>query len=202
MKRIFCVVTLFLVSCASIAGTPFPFSDFGWDLREKKIIDETYLKLSGVLIGTTTLDEVVSIFGHSEPYRPNNKNHSPELLCYKSESDDTSIIFQSGPLGGWEVVTAIWIGKADLVDEKRCAKSKLVDRERMTVNGLSLGLGANDVKNIVGEPTFRTFSFFAYRYEDQTNLESGEIFDVSSGFEFEFGQNQLNWFRVYQQFSN
>ena len=50
----------------------------------------------------------------------------------------------------------------------------------MAVNGLSLGLGANDVKNIVGEPTFRNFSFFAYRYEDQTNLESGKIFDVYS----------------------
>ena len=63
MKRVFCVVTLCLVSCASIAGTPFPFSDFGWDLSEKKIVDKTYLKLSGVLIGTTTLDEVVSILG-------------------------------------------------------------------------------------------------------------------------------------------
>ena len=49
MKKVFCVVTLFLVSCASIAGIPFPFSDFGWDLSEKKIVDETYLKLSGVL---------------------------------------------------------------------------------------------------------------------------------------------------------
>ena len=202
MKRAFCFVTLFLASCASIAGIPFPCSDFGWDLSEKKIVDKTYLKLSGVLIGTTTLDEVVSIFGHSELYRPNNKNYSPKLLCYQSESDDTSIIFQSGPLGGWEVVTAIWVGKADLVDEKRCAKSKLVDHKKMAVNGLSLGLGVNDVKNIVGEPTFRNFSCFAYRYEDQTNLESGEIFDVSSGFEFEFSQNQLNWFRIYQQFSN
>ena len=92
MKRVFCVVTLFFASCASIAGIPFPCSDFGWDLSEKKIIDETYLKLSGVLVGTTTFDEVVSIFGQSELYRPNNKNHSPELLCYKSESDDTTII--------------------------------------------------------------------------------------------------------------
>ena len=46
MKRVFCVVTLFLVSCASIAGIPFPCSDFGWewDLREKKIFAE-YLYL-------------------------------------------------------------------------------------------------------------------------------------------------------------
>ena len=87
MKRVFCAVTLFLVSCASIADIPFPFSDFGRDLREEKIIDKTYLKLSGVLIGTTKFDEVVSIFGQSELYRPNNKNYSPKLLCYKSEGE-------------------------------------------------------------------------------------------------------------------
>ena len=202
MKRVFCVVTLFLVSCTSNAGAPFPFSDFGWDSSEKRIIDKSYLLLSDVVIGTTTLDEVVNIFGQSEVYRPSKKNYSPSLLCYKSEDDDTSVIFQSGPLGGWKTVTAIWIGKIDLIDEKRCVKSRLVSREKMVVNGLSLGLGIDAVRKIVGKSTFSNPSFLAYRYEGKTTLKNGKILDVSSGFEFEFSQNRLSWFRVYKQLSD
>jgi len=197
-----CVAFLLLISCGSIAGAPFPFSKWGWDSSEKKIIDKNYLLLSGVVIGTTTLNEVEGIFGTSEIYKLDKKNYSPNLLCYKSEDDDTGVIFQSGPLGGWKVVTAIWIGKVDFIDEARCAKSTLVDRKKMAVKGLSLDLGISDVKNIIGKPTFHDSSFFAYRYEDKIALEKNKIFDVSSGFEFESGQSQLNWFRIYRQLSN
>lgn len=202
MKKVACLTIFFLVSCVSVAGVPFPFSEQGWNSSEKKAIDENYLRLSGIVIGTTTLDEVIEIFGQSELYRPNKKNYSPNLLCYKSEHDDTSIIFQSGPLGGWKVVTAIWIGNVNFVDATRCAKSKLVDRKKMVVNGLSLDLRIADVKNIIGNPTFKKSSFHAYRYQDKITLDQDKIFDISSGFEFESGQSQLNWFRIYRQLSN
>ncbi len=202
IKTVPCVAFLLLISCGSIAGAPFPFSKLGWGSNEKKIIDERYLSLSNVVIGTTTLNDVTDIFGQSEIYKLDNKNYSPNLLCYKSAYDDTSVIFQSGSLGGWKVVTAIWIGKVNFIDAARCAKSTLVDRKNMTVKGLSLDLVASDVKNTFGKPTFHNSSFFAYRYEDKTTLDKNKIFDVSSGFEFEFGRRQLNWFRIYRQLSN
>ena len=204
MKKISCFTILFLISCASIAGTPFPFSEQGWNSSEKKTINENYLWLSGIVVGTTTLDEVVEVFGQSKLYRPNKKNYSPNLLCYKSDLDDASVIFQSGPLGGWKVVTAIWIGNVNFIDATLCAKSKLVDRKKMSVNGLSLDLGIADVENIIGNPTFQNASFLAYRYKDKTTLDEGKIFDISSGFEFDFNFNKqrLNWFRIYQQLSN
>ena len=201
MKRVVCLTISFLVSCVSIADVPFPFSEQGWNSSEKKAIDENYLRLSDVVVGTTTLDEVIEMFGQSKLYRPNKKNYSPNLLCYKSEHDDASIIFQSGPLGGWKVVTAIWIGNVNFLDATRCAKSNLVDRKKMVVNGLSLDLEITDVKNIIGNPTFQKPFFHAYRYQDKITLDQDEIFDISSGFEFNFDQRQLNWFRVYRQLS-
>lgn len=202
MKKLSCVAILFLVSCASIAGAPFPFSEQGWSSSEKKSIDESYLQLSGVVVGTTTLDEVVEIFGQSESYRLNKKNYSPSLLCYKSERDDTSVIFQSGPLGGWKVVTAIWIGNVDFIDAARCSRSKLVDRKKMVLNGLSLDFEVADIKNIMGNPTFHNSSFLTYRYEDKVSLDEDKVFYLSSGFEFGFNKHRLNWFRVYRQLSN
>lgn len=202
MRKTSYLIVLCLISCASVASATFPFSEQGWDASEKRIIDENYLQLSNVVVGTTTLDEVVEIFGQSELYRPNKKNYSPSLLCYKSEHDDSSVIFQSGPLGGWQVVTAIWVGKVNFIDSARCAKSKLVNRKKMEMNGLSLDLRVTDVKNRIGNPTFSNSSFFAYRYEDKITLDEGKVFDVSSGLEFDFNQNQLNWFRIYRQLSN
>jgi len=197
MKRLSCAVISFLISSTSIAQVPFPFSEQGWNSAEKKIIDKNYLNLLGVTVGTSTLDEVIEVFGQSEIYRSSNKNYSPNLLCYKSEHDNTGVIFQSGPLGGWVIVTAIWIGSMNFVDATRCVKSKLVDRSKLVINGLSLDLEASDVQNIIGKPTYKGSSFLAYRYEDNS-----ETFDISSGFEFDFNQYQLGWFRIYRQLSN
>lgn len=202
MKKILGALFLFLISCGTIAGATFPFSEKGWDSSEKKIVDDGYLTLSEVTIGVTTFDQIVGIFGKSTLYKPDKKNYSPNLLCYKSVNDDTTVVFQSGPLGGWKIITAVWIGKASFVDTSKCAESKLVDRERMQVNGLSLDLNIDDVKKYLGDPTFHNQSFYAYRYEDQTSTEKNKIFDVTSGFEFEFGQHEINWFRVYKQLSN
>lgn len=196
------IIILLLSSCAGTAIAPFPFARWGWDSSEKKIIDDRYLLLSGVVVGKSTFDDVAKIFGKSKIYRSGAKNYSPNLVCYKSEHDDASVVFQSGPLGGWSVVTAVWVGKTNLIDATRCAKSRLVDRKKMAPNGLSLDLTIADIQKRIGRPTFRNAQFVAYRYQDKIVLVEGKIFDVTSGFEIQFENNKLNWFRIYRQISN
>lgn len=160
------------------------------------------MSLSGVVIGTTTLEEVTTIFGQSKIYKPDNKSYSPSLICYLSDKDDTSVVFQSGPLGGWSVVTAIFIGYSQFVDVSKCSMSNLVNREKLIINGISLVSRLSDIENNIGKPTYHGNSFVAYRYQDTAPLKGGKVFDISSGLELEFEKGQIRWFRVYRQESN
>lgn len=202
MKLLLCTVMFFLISCLSAAEILFPLDGKGWDLNKKAIIDKRYLHLLGVSIGISTFDDVTNILGKSEAYKTSSKNYAPSLLCYQSVHDDIAVIFQSGPLGGWHVVTAIWIGNANLINTTRCAKSKLVSRKTARMNSLSLNLKPSDVKNIFGDATFNSPLFCAYRFEDEIVLDDDRAFNISSGFEFGFNGHKLSWFRVYRQLSN
>lgn len=190
-----------LASCTSNADIFFPFATWGWDASEKKVISENYLSLSGIVIGTTTLEDVTTIFGKSKPYKPDSKNYSPDLICYLSNKDDTAVIFQSGPLGGWSVVTAILIGRSQFMDVSKCAVSHLVRREKMIINGISLDSKFSVIQYHIGKPTFHESSFIAYRYQD-TAVNNNMLFDISSGLEFELENDEILWFRVYRQLSN
>ena len=197
---------LLLASCsipASVsvsASVPFPFSTLGWEFPAEKIIGDRYLSIAGIVVGTSTLEEAVDLYGPSDSYRGGPENYSPSLVCYTSPNKDLLVVFQSGPLGGWDIITAVWIGKSGYIDDSRCTKSALVREESMTIGDLSLGLTKVELRTAFGTPTFSAPPFYAYRYLDE--VESGEKkLSVSSGLEFEFEQNSLSWFRVYKQFS-
>lgn len=201
MKRASYFTILFFVSCAGIAGAPS--INVGWSVSdmENKLIDESYLDLSGVIIDTTSFGEIIKMFGESEVVR---QNKHLSTLCYKSSYDDASIVFESNWGGGEEEsITAIWIGRVDLLDASRCAESGLVDRRKMVVSGLSLDSGVADVLALLGKPSFQDSSFAVYRYATKTTFPGSDTeYSVLSGFEFEFGQRaldkrQLNWFRIY-----
>lgn len=225
MRNISSIIILFLVSCASIAGDLRSFSDQGrpisWtgcragidahlcpfsvqmmiihEHEEQKVIADGYLSLGGVVIGITTLDEVADIFGKSEIYT--TREQSSNFVCYVSENDDTGVVFESGPLGAWIDVTAFVVIKTEFLDVARCKKSKLVDRQKMVVNGLSLGLSVDDVQKKLGKPTYRDTSYLAYRYADKTLLKD-EVFDVTSGIRFGFRGNEITWFDISKVLSN
>lgn len=205
MKRASCSTILFFVSYASIAGAPSV--NIGWSDGENKIIDESYLNVSGVVIGTTSFDEIIKMFGESEVVKQ-HKQHI-RTLCYKSSYDDTGVVFGSGPFGGWgDSATSIWIGKVDLLDASQCAESRLMGSREMVVNGLSLDSGIADVLALLGKPLFQGSSFAVYRYATKTTFPGDDSeYDVLSGLEFKFGQRaldkrRLDWFRIYLTVSN
>ena len=84
-------------------------------------------------------------------------NYSPSLVCYAAHdlSDETSVIFEAGPLGGWKTITAFIVGFKNRIPYKidKYTKSFRIKKGIATEKGVSLGITKKDFISILGTPT-------------------------------------------------
>ena len=174
-------------------------------------------------IGVHTLQDVIDDLGESPVFRKDPKiNYSPLLVCYAAHDliDETSVIFEAGPLGGWKTITAYIVGLKSRIPYKidKYTKSFRIKKSIATKNGISLGMAKKDFMSILGTPTYIKDGAIAYHYlrnakmteEQKIALQkkhdeifgSGEkispYYDISSGIESFFLNDKLVWFRVYR----
>jgi hypothetical protein len=196
-------IAFLMLGCSSAESEiHFPFESWGWDDSVERVIPSNFLSISSIEIGTSTLEDAKREFGAAAVYRPGTESYLPSLICYLSDSDETAVIFQSGPLGGWSVVTAIWVGNSNYVDESKCATSSKVKREKDSGRGVFLGSRISAIESELGEPTFAKLPFVAFRFQYKDVGRTDGPFDISSGIEMEIEDGRVVWFRVYKEASN
>jgi hypothetical protein len=186
-------------------------------------LDPATFTILGFNIGVHSLQDVMDDLGESPIVRKDpNINYSPFLVCYTTNdlSDETSIIFEAGPLGGWKTITAYVVGFKNEIPYKidKYTKSNRIRKDISTENGISLGMTKEKFICILGTPTYVKDEIIAYHYlrnakmteEQKSALQkkhdeifgSGEeispYYDISSGIEGFFLNDLLVWFRVYK----
>lgn len=197
-----CLAILTLGCGSAESDIHFPFESWGWEDSVQRVIPDDFLSLSSIEVGTSTLEDVRERFGPAVEFRRGNESYSPSLICYLADTDDTAVIFQSGPLGGWSVVTAIWIGHSHHIDVANCTASSKVGREKASIHGVFPGSSFSTIELNLGMPTYRKLPYIAYRFQDQDVSSSDGPFDITSGLELELKNDRVAWFRVYRQASN
>jgi len=91
----------------------------------------------GVVIGSTTIDEIQSKYGIAPRIRVGANDESPVEICYRnSTSKGGEIVFGSGPMGGFERITNFRVTKNS--SKKNCALTSIDFLSLNTGNGVKL----------------------------------------------------------------
>jgi hypothetical protein len=138
-----------------------------------------HFSLENIAVEKSTFDDVLSKFGDTEIFRlgkPGNVS-AEKGACYSASDDidDTVLLVESGPMGGWQRLTTISITRAALWNHPHlCSRSPLVSKRLTTASGLRLGLPIADLFRLIGKPTIKTDRFFGYYYQ----MQEGDWFRV------------------------
>ena len=179
--------TIFLSACGLIsvvdaeAGAqilpPSPGLPYG-SLSEE--IDKRHLNIGLVVIGVTSIEELLEGFGKSSVAK--GDAGSPALICYYSVKDKkpTTIIFE-----GWSADKTVPIigftlqtGKIRHVKSGRafakCSPSAFASSKVKTKSGLRLGIGLKDVIEILGPPLHQSPGKIYYAYSSKSPVPISE----------------------------
>lgn len=147
----------------------------------KEELDDTHISILGFAIGRHSLQDVQSKLGQAKILQA--KEQAPHQICYVSnkKEDGTAVIFEAGPIGGWEYITAFSLvsSKANFKERNQCTKSPLVSTDVKTRSGIKLGLTKNQLTKILGEPTIEQGSNILYYYNIRQRMTEKEIEKMS-----------------------
>jgi len=122
-----------------------------------------------IAIGESTFDDVAAKLGKTE-FFTSGREHAARRACYRSSDsdDDTVLLLESGPMGGWKRLTTISITNSKILQKSsRCKSSPLVSRNIATASGLQIGLSVTDLVKLLGQPSVSSNRFVGYYLKTQ-----------------------------------
>jgi hypothetical protein len=164
------------------------------------------LRILGITIGKDRLGEVRRRLGETKVVKMRSTDGRPNSLCYRSNNvrDDTVALFEAGPLGGFETLTAITVGPASAFsDLSNCLATAKVSRATTNAGKLRLGgdIGAF-AKSLKMEPGMSSVGLIELPLQKtvrRTERTTGKHLDVdiSSGVVARVNNGAVKWFSVY-----
>jgi hypothetical protein len=141
------------------------------------------------------------------------------MVCYVADKtkNEISVVFHSGPLGGWHTITGFIVVPNNLIPCYANECKQFQSKENVsTKSGITLGIEKEKFIQIVGNPTHSDSDMIAYHYIGERRMTEDEIeraeitfkskvehpfWSVSSGIEAYFCSRKLVWFHVYKTVS-
>lgn len=161
----------------------------------------------GLTLGKHSLHDVKDKFGDAPVFKARDAEGRPNTLCYASDkaTDNTVIVFEAGPLGGFEELTGITVGPSHAFGAsfQHCTKSSMVDRSSAAAGNLRLGADIRDLANSLRVKVARTKAgLIELPFESPTRLKdkrSGKLLegDTLSGVIADDSGGRIQWFSVY-----
>lgn len=198
IRHLLAWILLVTFCSSSVASTPL-------GIRHEKL-SSIHLTILGLTIGQHTLEDTQKELGKAK-FLP-RREQAPKRICYISEKkqDNTTVTFEAGPMGGWELLTAITIasGKVSLKERSSCAIASQVSTNISTEGGLKLGLDRASLESILGKPSRVNGNTFHYEFRTREKMTEKQIqklaklwpkvgddpyMDVSSDVEATFSDN-------------
>lgn len=161
----------------------------------------------GVTAGKHSLDDVIKKLGKSELTKLDRADGRPVVVCYRAEdiADDTLVLFEAGPLGGFRQVTAISVGPAAVFGSIRasCSPNKVIGRKTATAGGIALGSPVGKVAVALKAPLTTTKDGLVEAAWEKSKMvsakDSGKTWEetIASGFLGRTHQGVVTWFSIY-----
>ena len=206
--RIFSLALAFLVlnGSAAWAGHINSVRDLPDELKNlrKGRLSSADITLLDIKIGQETLDDVRSLFGNTILFRePPNSVSAEDELCYSStdSSDETHLIFGSGPMGGWSQITTFQVLSRRPKDLP-CTPTSLVTRVVATEGGIRLGMSTKELRAKYGRPTEQGQGFVIYSFEQKSDHPKRKDFDMLSGVSATVSNERVTSFQIFLIESN
>ena len=131
-------------------------------------LPQSALHISGLVLDSSTFDDVKSVFGQTKSLPQTDDPHEAETICYvASGGSDIYLSFSAGwPENETDKLTSFTLSQEKVrYKADKCNPSKMLTTEIATANGLRLGLTQADVETILGVPSKRTQTWMIYSYE-------------------------------------
>lgn len=184
-------VFIFIVPCMSKAEGLYKsevflkreeFASFAFDHGTMKpigSIPKGVLNIIGVEIGRSSISGVLSKLG--DAYLTKEYGESGNYaLCYRSmkQDDNTVLIFESGPSGGWKTIDGFFLLQNDTYVFEKCILSTNVSVDIKLDAGLRLGMTQNELSSILQTPSAVRGEWRGYIYKGKRKIKETE-FDVT-----------------------
>lgn len=186
-----------------IAGVPGVVEN----MPAKGVLPARNRTVLGLTLGKHSLGDVKARLGNAPVSKTRAAEGRPNTLCYASNkaADNTVVVFEAGPLGGFEELTGITVGPshAFTASFQDCTKSYMVDRSSAAAGKLRLGADIGEVANALRVKVARTKSgLIELPFESPTRLKdksSGKLLegDTLSGVIADDSGGKIQWFSVY-----
>lgn len=145
-------------------------------IRHEKL-SNVHLTILGFTIGQHTLEDIQKVLGKAKFLT--RREQAPKRICYVSgeKQNDTIVIFEAGPIGGWEMLTAITIasGKVSFKERSSCTVASQVSTNVSTEGGLKLGLDRAGLEAILGNPSRAHGSTLHYEFRAREKMTEKQI---------------------------
>jgi hypothetical protein len=142
-----------------------------------EMLGESHLTILNFTIGIHSLEDVQKELGYTQFLQ--RREHAPFQICYKStlKSDETKVVFEAGPMGGWKKLTAFKIisNKANLLGSDKCEKSTFISKRIQTKSGIRLGITKGQLEKILGSPSKEINNNLFFVYRTKRNMSESEI---------------------------
>jgi hypothetical protein len=136
------------------------------------------LNILDIEIGRDSISRVLSKLG--DAYLSKEHGESGNYgLCYRSikEKDNTILIFETGPSGGWNIINGFSLFRNDSQLFERCISSNYVSADVKLDAGLRLGMTEDELSSIMQTPSAIREEWRGYIYTGKQKIKEIE-FDV------------------------
>lgn len=161
----------------------------------------------GLTLGKHSLRDVKTRLGEAPVFKARDAEGRPNTVCYVSSKlkDNTVVVFEAGPLGGFEDLTSITVGPshAFTASFQDCTKSSKVDRSSAAAGTIRLGADIEVVAKSLRVKVARTKAgLIELPFETPTRIkdkQTGKVLegDTLSGVIAEDTGGTIQWFSVY-----
>lgn len=185
---------------------------FGWfaatTITFAQTLPPELFRVGTIAIGSSTFDDVQSVFGKTKRSHVDKTEHSDDSICYQksSEKGSASIKFLTGPLGGWQQVTGFQLTAGY---NPRCSVTR-VPLEEINVGGIALGFTKQIIATQLRRPDItkrRNWSFeetYQRELHDtekaafKSEIDAGKIvkLDVVDSVRLKFSESKLQSIKV------
>jgi len=159
----------------------------------------------GLTVGKHSLADVRKRLGAAAIVKSEAIDSRPNTVCFVSSTDDTAILFEAGPLGGFETLTGVTVAPKSAYAPalSNCLASAKVSR--ISTSAGSLRLGSNITKvaaSLRVTVENRKEGLIEFPFERTTtrkvkgSTEPAEV-DTTSGIVARIANDQVVWFSIY-----
>ena len=163
-------VTACIASCVQMAIVVLPLSP------HPRVPISHNLTLMGFTLGKSTFADVEKELGRAVVQRSSAADSASDQVCYRApEREHVSVVFESGPSGGWSTLDGYKVSARPIASSVQCTIMPHGAPVMATAGGLRLGLTLPQVEALLGTPRLTRRNHATFQWSARRPMTKKEI---------------------------